>query len=167
MAMASDRQTASNLPRAIRKDHSPLALVGVFGMVLERALIFLGFVRWTSYQCPYCNAVFRRDFWPDKLRLGSGKRTCQRCGRLFDDGSREWPQLTLTQKLRFFFPPLFLGIWGGLVLAALLAALIGPPDEHTLPIVAVFILVPTFLWSPVRLIWMLLSYHRCRRMARP
>ena len=158
--------TSDKLPRATRKDHSPFALRAVFGVFVERPLAFLGFVRWISYQCPHCHAVFRVDYWPNKVRLGSGKRTCQKCGKWFDDGSREWPQLTLIQKLRFFFPPLFIGVWGGLVLAAVIAAFAGPPDEHTPLIVVAFILAPMLLWAPVRLIWIVISLDRCRRLAR-
>jgi hypothetical protein len=153
-----------NLPPAVRKDRSPFALLGAIGMFIEPPAAFLGFVRWTSYECPYCGCIFRRDFWPNKLRLGGGKRSCQRCDRIFDDGDREWSELTLTKKLKFLFPPLFVGVWGGLVLGTLLIFLPGPHDEHTLPVVLVFALGPAFLWCPVRLIWVLRSYSRCRNI---
>jgi hypothetical protein len=148
-----------NLLPAIREDHNPFAIVGLFPG-LQRLLIF---VRWTSYSCPHCNAAFRRDFWPHNIWLGSGERLCRKCGTVFDDGSREWPELSLAKKLRFLFPPLLIGISGGFVVAAILSVFITPWDEHSWLVVAIvlgFSLVPVIVWCLVRLIWVLRSKHR-------
>src|SRR5690348_5365865 len=85
------------LPSATRRDYNPPAIV-----------FPLGFLRWTSYSCPHCKHVFRRDFWPYNVGLGSGGRLCRHCGKVFVDGAREWPDLTLPKKLRFFFPLFYL-----------------------------------------------------------
>jgi len=142
-------------PHAIRKDHNPFAFAGFLGPL--RPLIFL---RWTTYSCPHCGYVFRRDFWPNKVKLGKGERECPQCFKVFDDGTREWPKLGLGTKLHFFFPPLFLGIWGGLALAAILSLFIGPRDEHSWPVVFVISIPPLILWCPLRLIWVLRSISR-------
>jgi hypothetical protein len=150
-----------NLPSAIRKDRDLLALAGLH--FLSPYFAFLPFLRWTSYSCPHCNCVFRRDYWPNNVRLGNGERTCQECTRVFDDGSREWPELSLTRRLRFLFPPLLIGISGGFVVAAILSVFITPRDEHSWLVVAIvfgFSLIPVIIWCPVRLVWVLRSKHR-------
>ena len=151
-----------NLPPAIREEHNPFALAGFFGG-LQRLFIF---IRWTSYACPHCKGIFRRDFWPANVRLGSGEHVCRKCGKVFDNGAREWPELTLGTKLRFFLPPPLVAISGGFVVAGVLSFFITPRDEHSLLVVAVvsaFGLVPVLVWSPVRLIWVLRSKQRYLR----
>jgi len=147
------------LPAAIREDHNPLAVAGFFPG-LQRFLIF---VRWTSYSCPHCNAVFRRDYWPSNVRLGTGERMCRKCGRVFDDGSREWPELPLGRKLRLLFSPLVIGVWGGFVVAAIASLFIGPRDEHSWSVVIVvstFGLMPTLALSPIHLTQVIRSIRR-------
>jgi hypothetical protein len=81
-------------PAAIREDHDPFD-------ILRSAPTFLqlfGFVHWSTYRCPHCSVVFRTDYWPDSVRLGCGERACRQCGNVFDDGTREWPQLLRQSK---------------------------------------------------------------------
>jgi hypothetical protein len=147
------------LPSAIREDHNPFALLGFFPG-LQRFLIF---ARWTSYKCPHCNSVFRRDYWTNNVRLGSGERECEQCGIRFDDGSREWPELSIFRRVRFFFPPLAIGIWGGFTVAAIASLYIGPRDEHSWPVVFVvsaFGLMPILAFSPVQLTRAIRSVRR-------
>ena len=122
---------------------------------------------WTNYACPYCGSIFRRDFWPHNVKLGNGRRTCRHCRKVFDDGAREWPQLTLAKKLRFFFPPLLVAVCGGFELAGILQFFVAPRDEHSGPVTLVItlfvVLVVALLWSPVRLIWVLRSGNRYKR----
>jgi hypothetical protein len=151
----------TSLPLAIRKDRDPLALAGLH--FLSPYLAFLPFLRWTSYSCPHCHGVFRSDYWPNNVRLGNGERTCRECARVFDDGSREWPELSLARRLRFLFPPLLVGISGGFVAAAILSVYVTTWDEHSLVVVFIvsgFGLIPLILWCPVRLIWIFRSKHR-------
>jgi hypothetical protein len=153
-----------NVLPAIREDHNPFAIAGFFPG-LQRLLVF---VRWTSYHCPYCNAMFRLDFWPSNVRLGRGERICRKCGRTFDDGSREWPELGLASKLRFLFPPLLCGISGGLLVAAILSLFIMPRDEHSwlvVVIVSVFGLIPAIAWCLFRMIWVVRSKNRYKTEA--
>jgi len=146
------------LPSADKSDNNDFAL-----LALATRGPFLGFIRWTSYSCPHCHHVFRRDFWPNNVRLGRGERTCHNCGKPFDDGSREWPELSLTRKIRVFFPPLLVGIWGGFTLAGILSFFLAPRDEHSLGIVIfafLFGLMPVIFTCPIRLIWISRSKNR-------
>jgi hypothetical protein len=154
----------ADLLPAIREDHNPLALVGLLGGLRAAPLIFL---RWTSYGCPHCGRTFRRDFWQYNVWLGSGKRVCRQCGKFFDDGTREWPDLPLAKKLRFLFPPLLVAVCGGFVLAAILSLFVAPRDEHSwliVVLVSAFGLAPVILWCPVRLILVVRSNRRYRRV---
>jgi hypothetical protein len=141
---------------AIREEHDPFAVLGLFPSFL-RVLVFL---RWTSYACPHCGQVFRRDFWPEKVRLGHGQRACDECGAVFDDGTREWPQLSVFKKLRFFFPPLLIGISGGLLLAAILVSILPQRDWRVAVVGLILALIPLFFWSLIRWPWVFRSIRR-------
>jgi hypothetical protein len=82
---------------------------------------------------------------------------------LFDDGSREWPELGIAAKLRVFCPPLLAGIWGGFALAGIISYFVFPRDEHSL-FVAIFPclvgVIPVLLCSPYHVILMLRSKQR-------
>ncbi len=149
------------LPPASRKDRDLLVLFGLH--FASPYFAFLPFVRWTTFSCPHCDAVFRRDYWPRNVRLGSGERTCPQCARAFDDGSREWPELGLASKLRFLFPPLLSGISGGFLVAAILSLFITPRDEHSwlvVVMVSAFALIPVMVSCLARLIWVVRSRNR-------
>ena len=153
-------------PKATHEDQNPFALFGFLPGYL-RLLIFL---RWTIYKCPHCGDVFRRDFWPRNVWLGAGEHVCKNCGKIFDDGSCEWPELPLLRKLRFFFSPLAIGIWGGFVVAAIASLFIGPRDEHSWPVVIVvstFGLIPALAWSPIHLTQVIRSIRRYNARAEP
>lgn len=146
-------------PKATHEEQSPFALLGFLPGYL-RLLIFL---RWTIYKCPHCGHVFRRDYWPGNVWLGAGEHVCKNCGKIFDDGSREWPELPLARMLRLLFPPLIIGVWGGFVVAAVASLFIGPRDEQSWLIVILvssFGLVPAVAWSPIQLARVIRSIHR-------
>jgi hypothetical protein len=149
-----------NLPSAVRKDRDVGALVGLH--FLSPVFAVLAFLRWTSFACPHCDGVFRRDYWPHNVRLGNGERICRNCARVFDDGSREWKELDGGLKFRFLFPPGILAIIGGLLLTAIVALLIAPRDVRNfligLLIVAVS-LSPAIVWCLIRMI----SIYRSNR----
>jgi hypothetical protein len=129
------------VPPAIRGDYDPFFPV-------------LGILRWTDYRCPYCQAVFRRDYWPHNVKLGDGERTCTACAKVFDDGSREWPELGFWQKFRFMLPPGILAMAGSFLFCAIFLLFIAPPDVVnwlTGTLIVGFSLLPTILWSLVRL----------------
>lgn len=138
------------IARAIRKDHNPFAWLGLFRLGL------FAFVRWTDYCCPYCQKVYRKTYFPASVFLGNGRRTCSACGKVFDDESREWPELPNGQKFRFLFPPGVLGLSGGVLLAAAIALVFASLDEDIgVALVAVILLVisttPPLVWIAIRL----------------
>jgi hypothetical protein len=154
----------SKLLPAIRKDQNPFAIGHLFGGIWGASIIFL---RWTSYGCPYCENIFRRDYWQYNVHLGSGGRLCLNCGKVFDDGTREWPDLTLGRKFRFLFPPLPRAIFGGFLLAGILSPFFTPWDEHSLFVVVFAMtvgLIPLLVCSLVRLPWVLRSNRRYREL---
>ena len=133
------------LPAAIRADHDPFPL------------------RWTSYACPHCKSVFRRDFWPENVRLGNPERICKGCGKPFDDGAREWPELKLSRKLRFLFPPGVQAMTGGFLFCAIFALVIAPKDvvnPIVIGVVSGVSLLPTLLWCSIRFLSVLRSTDR-------
>lgn len=136
-----------DVAREIRKDHSPFVFLGL-----------LQFIRWTDHCCPHCHKVFRRTYFPGSVFLGNGRRSCYGCGKVFDDESKEWPDLRNGQKFRFLLPPGVLGISGGFLLAAAIALFFASRDQ-TDRVFEVFILVfslgisaiPPLVWSAIRL----------------
>jgi hypothetical protein len=155
------------LQLAIREDHDPFALPGVSVPGVPgrfyTPLHLLCFLRWTSYACPHCHQSFHRDYWPANVRLGNGERTCDKCGKTFDDGSREWPELKLAQKIRFFLPPGIQAIGGALLFCAIFTLFIAPSNVVDfiagVLVVSVF-LSPILLWCGIRLLWVFPSKHR-------
>jgi hypothetical protein len=106
---------------SVREDHNPFILAP---FVVGGEASFLIFCRWTDYRYPHCHHVFRREFWPDNVRLGSAERLCKYCGKIFDDGSREWPVLALGKRLRYFLPPGMLAAAGGGLFCAIFTLLL-------------------------------------------
>src|ERR1700738_5362634 len=86
-----------------------------------------------------------------------------KCGKTFDDGSREWPELGWARKLRFFIPPGIQAAGGSLLFCAIFTLFIEPSDVVNWPqgvvVVCVF-LSPIFVWCLVRLLSILQSKHR-------
>jgi|GEM_PF-6420384 len=155
-----------NLLEAIRIDHDRFSLppVEVPGTSTRLwPLFFLAFFRWTSYACPHCERVFRRDYWPHNVRLGNPERICRKCGKPFDDGSREWPELGLAKKIRFFLPPGILAFGGSLIFCAIFFFLLTQKDMinwQDRAIVVCIFLSPILAWCLVRLLWVLPSKDR-------
>ena len=108
------------LAQAIRKNNNPFASLGVFGVV-----------RWTDHCSPHCHQVYRRSYFPAAVSLGESRRTCSACGEVFDDDSKEWPELRSGQKLRYLIPPPILGFFGGVLLTGVLAVYIASQDQSS------------------------------------
>jgi len=131
-----------------------------------------GFVRFlgvpaTSYRCPHCGHLLHADFWSGNVRLGPGIRRCTQCGQEYDDGSREWPQLSFGKKLRFCCPPILAGISGGMVLAAVLVLFLPQPDWRLTVAGLLLAVTPVFLFFLVRLPWVFLSIRRYNKQTFP
>jgi len=137
---------------AIREDSNPFMFVN-----------FLMFVRWTTYRCPHCHSAFRRDFWPYNVRLGSGERICRKCGKAFDDGAREWPELKLAKKLRFFLPPGVIVVSFSFLLFGIGMLVVAPRDviDGVFVVTALAMaLSPTIAWCLIRMLWVLRTIYR-------
>jgi hypothetical protein len=136
-------------PTAIRDDRNP------FWFGIWR------YIRWTSYRCPYCGARFRTAYVPRKVSLGQGDRTCSGCGKVFDDGSREWPELTTSERTRYLLPVPIVGILAGYALCAAIPFLRRPLNPGELIFVAfmtLFLLAFMVPW----LCWRFLSISKSR-----
>jgi len=55
-----------------------------------------------KFSCPFCRRVYARSL--SRVRLGPGIRRCRRCGRIFTDGSIEWPEADPKQRREYLFP---------------------------------------------------------------
>lgn len=82
-----------------------------------------GFVRWTVYKCPLCRKIFKIAWGPESVLLGPGQRVCNGCGAVFEDGSREWPNLTRGEKQQYLFPVSVIGVFGGLLVVCIVTLL--------------------------------------------
>jgi len=165
--MQRQHSDAANAVSALRDDHDPFVLAAHLLPVLigSPAFLALPFVRWTSYACPHCRSVFRRDFWPQNVRLGNGAATCKDCGRSFDDGSREWQQLAWDKRLRYFLPPGMQAVAGGGLFCAVFTFFIAPKDVidwRFVVILPLIFLSPVLIWSLVRGYFVIRSTRRFR-----
>jgi len=149
------------LPQATRKDHDLLVFFGLH--FLSPFFAFLPLVRWTSLGCPHCNRIFRRDYWPQNVRLGSGERSCSGCSNAFDDGSREWPELSSSKKFRYFIPPGIQAVGGAGLFCVIFTLIIAPRDVvnfATGTLLFSFFLSPVLAWSLIRLLFVRRSIRR-------
>ena len=67
--------------------------------------------RWYIYTCPICRKTYQRSLSP--FQLGSGKRRCPNCTSVFDDGTKEWPELLPMKKFEYVCPTMVTGYFGG------------------------------------------------------
>jgi hypothetical protein len=134
-------------PVSIRDDHDPF-----WGGLLR-------YIRWTCYRCPYCQMSFRTDYVPRKVILGNGERTCLNCGKVFDDGSREWPGLNLSEKVRYLLPVPVVGILAAYVVCCSIPFFRRPLNPGELIVVAFMTVVLLVAMVP----WLLLRYLAIRK----
>ena len=119
------------------------------------------YIRWTKFSCPHCGRVFERSLSNKPVRVGPGLRVCasKNCGRTFQDGSKEWPQLTKTERVLFLLPPGAQILLGVGLLSIILPLWIWWPDvsfvdlEIMTPIIS-FFLIPVgviilFRWKKI------------------
>jgi hypothetical protein len=151
-------------PAAIRIDHDPLPAKVTAWVGYPRSTVSpLALFRWTEFRCPHCREVFRRDYLPHKIRLGSGERTCEHCGKIFDDGSREWPELPANEKFRCILPPPLVGVTIGLLICIVLTVIFASRERAdfvgVVAVVSVFLL-PVVPWFAIRIPQIYRSIYR-------
>jgi predicted RNA-binding Zn-ribbon protein involved in translation (DUF1610 family) len=74
-------------------------------------------LRYYTFNCPACGKEYANRL--SSVLLGTGKRKCKKCGAVFLDGCKEWPELSGSQKFQYFFPTVVLGfVTGGVLVGA-------------------------------------------------
>lgn len=65
-------------------------------------------IPYVIHRCPGCFRTFTISLITPTLpvRLGPGTHTCKGCGNAIEDGSKEWWEMSLWERFRFFFPAL-------------------------------------------------------------
>jgi hypothetical protein len=87
---------------------------------------FPGFGYW-KHRCPHCRVCYTSTLEARPLILGPGCRKCATCGAVIHDGSREWADLSGSDRRRYFLRSEFLFVPAVLMVPAFaLAASIGP-----------------------------------------
>jgi len=82
---------------------------------------------------------------------------------VFDDGAREWPELKLVKKLRFFLPPGMMVMSFSFLLLGIGMLVVAPRDEVSWLAVVIVLagsLAPTVVWCLIRMLWVLRSIRR-------
>jgi hypothetical protein len=94
---------------------------------------------------------------------------CEKCGKVFDDGAREWPELRWNDKLRCLLPVPLVGILMGTLLCSLIALFIAPRDQISTLVVVLVVgigLAPLFVWWSVRIPRIYRSIYRYKHEPR-
>jgi len=61
------------------------------------------FITYYRRFCLKCKKAFQTTLFRNRVRVGSGIRTCSKCKTAFSDGTLEWPDMTPAQRRRFLF----------------------------------------------------------------
>ncbi|MBI2088947.1 MAG: hypothetical protein HYT78_09430 [Deltaproteobacteria bacterium] len=124
---------------------------------------------WT-HKCPHCGYPFATTaYWRGLgVRLGPGYHTCKNCHRSFDDGSKEWPEMSIFERFALFIPRVS---WPFLILALLLPFISwmtqGGKEAARFALVTVVglvVLLPVFL-SPYWIYRIIQVRRSCKRFA--
>jgi hypothetical protein len=108
------------------------------------------YVRYYRFYCQACGKKYTSSLSP--LQLGTGRRRCQKCAAVFNDGSREWSQLSGMQKFEYIFPTMVLGYLCAFALVIGTAFWIGGDGKEKLFLVELMVLLMGFPWIPYFLI---------------
>jgi len=82
---------------------------------------------------------------------------------VFDDGAREWPELKLVKKLRFFLPPGMMVMSFSFLLLGIGMLVVAPRDVADRPFVVTALVIglsPTLAWCLIRMFSVFRSIHR-------
>lgn len=69
---------------------------------VEIKLVIILYMHWYHLVCPHCSADQGRSL--SRIRLGPGREACSMCLREYR-GSKEWPDMSLAEKLEYILPP--------------------------------------------------------------
>jgi hypothetical protein len=96
-------------------------------------------IRYYSFKCPRCGQEYTNRM--SRILLGTGKRRCRTCEEVFNDGCKEWPELTRSEKFDYFLPTTTLGFVAGALIMAAIAIYISKDDLTSAFSIAGFILL--------------------------
>src|SRR5687768_4207095 len=115
-------------------------------------------VAWFQRRCRSCGAVYAETLAERPVLLGSGHRRCRKCKTVIDDGSREWPELTSSERRGYFLSNGAIVFIGSALLFGAMAAMMGDALSERVAwaggVVAFFVspLIPMWGWKAVR-VW--------------
>jgi hypothetical protein len=104
------------------------------------------YIRFYQFSCQACGKQYKTSLSP--FPLGTGRRRCKNCSTVFNDGSREWAELSGMQKFEYIFPTTVLGYFGAFILVLSAAYWIGTDAREKLFLVEMMILLMGFPWIP-------------------
>jgi hypothetical protein len=144
---------------AIRKDFDPFP-----------ARVFINYnplaiFRCTAYLCPYCSGPFKLAWGQEVVFVGSGERSCWRCGKIFWDNSQEWPEMSSKDQRLFLLPISVAGWLGGTLIVGAIAIYAAYAARSGVQLVAglfvlLFLLIPLMIWFGFRWFQILRSVRR-------
>ena len=119
-------------------------------------------LRYYRFLCPGCGREFANKLSP--VLLGTGIRRCRKCGLVFKDGCKEWPELSRGEKFKYFFPTMVLGFVIGAVVVGAFAVLSFADNLGLGVLMGLFVFLLFMLpWSPYFLLqWRHIPKSRAR-----
>jgi hypothetical protein len=104
------------------------------------------YIRYYNFSCSHCGRGYGGSLSP--FQLGTGRRRCKNCNTVFNDGSREWPELTKMQKFEYVFPTTVLGYMGAFLIVIGTAYWIGSDLHEKLFLVELMLFLMGLPWVP-------------------
>lgn len=138
---------------AIREDIQPFPTI-----MAGPGILFGLLMRCTVYRCPHCSRVFRTTWGPSGSFVGCGKRTCRKCGTIFDDLSKEWSRMSSSERMLFLLP-ITVAVY--LAAALIIVSILAYVKLQFSPAVLELLVAPLLLWLMFRTVQIFWSIRRC------
>jgi hypothetical protein len=103
-------------------------------------------LRFYRFHCPVCKRRYLMSVSP--VLLGTGRRRCEKCQSVFNDGSHEWPELSGQQKFEYVAPTTVLGYFGGVVLTFVAIFILEPGTRERIFYTEMILLFMCLPWVP-------------------
>jgi hypothetical protein len=131
-----------DLPLAIKEQETVAPSFAASGSFLT------GILCPTVYRCPNCRSMYKFILGPADVFLGEGHRTCSKCQQEFRDWSKEWPVISVMDRIFFLFP---IVVDGWILLAFVACALFfytgwNVGQTPLLMLAAIFFATPLMAW---------------------
>jgi hypothetical protein len=102
--------------------------------------------RYYRFICKACGKTYARSLSP--FLLGTGRRKCPKCGAVFCDGFREWPELGKIQRFEYVFPTTVLGYFGGIIVVLIAVLFMESQVDDRLFMSEMVFLLMIMPWAP-------------------